>query len=63
MEAITQSENLIQQIKTLPPDTLKEGVPYRIRGRFKTDRSPLWLPFDHAGVYGGDRKKTEGRGV
>ncbi|MBW8328702.1 MAG: LEA type 2 family protein [Thiobacillus sp.] len=63
VEAITQSENLIQQIKTLPPDMLKEGVPYRIRGRFKTDRSPLWLNFDHAGVYGGDRKKTEGRGA
>jgi LEA14-like dessication related protein len=61
VDAITQSENLIQQIKTLPPDMLKECVPYRIRGRLKTDRSSNWLNFDHSGMYGGDKKKPEAR--
>lgn len=56
VEAVTQSQNLLQQIKTLPPETLQEGVPYRIRGRIKTDGSSGWLPFDHSGVYGGDEK-------
>ena len=42
---------------------LKDGVPYRIRGRVKTDRSSRWLPFDHAGVYGGDGKKPKGHAI
>ena len=63
VDAITQSKNLIQQIKTLPPDTLKDGVPYRITGRVKTDKSSRWIPFDHAGVYGGDEKKPKGRAI
>jgi LEA14-like dessication related protein len=56
VDATMQSKNLIRQIKTLPPETLKDGVPYRIKGRVKTDKSPAWLPFDHTGVYGGDEK-------
>lgn len=63
IDAITQSKNLIQQIQALTPESLKEGVPYRIRGRLKTDRSSRWVPFDHAGVYGGEEKKPEGRAV
>lgn len=63
VEAVTQSTNLIEQFKTLPPATLKEGVPYRIKGRVRTDRSSRWLPFDHAGVYGGDEKKKKGRAI
>ncbi len=57
VEAIVQSKNLVRQIKTLPSETLKEGVPYRIKGRVKTDKASAWLPFDHSGVYGGDGKK------
>jgi len=53
LDAIMQSNNLIQQIKTLPPETLKDGVPYRVKGRVKTDQSSRWLPFDHTGMYGG----------
>ena len=63
IDAVTQSKNLIRQFKTLPPETLKEGVPYRIKGRVKTDRSPRWLPFDHAGTYGGDEKKPKGHAI
>jgi len=63
VDAIMQSKNLIQQIKTLPPESLKHGVPYRIKGRVKTDRSSRWLPFDHAGVVGGDEKSPEGRAI
>lgn len=63
VDAITQSKNLIQQIKTLPSEMLKNGVPYRITGRVKTDKSSSWIPFDHSGVYGGDEKKPKGRAV
>ena len=59
VEAATQSKHLIQQLKTLPGDVLFEGVPYRITGRVKTDRSSRWIPFDHRGVYGGDEKKAK----
>lgn len=57
VDAVTQSKHLIRQIRSLAPETLKEGWPYRIRGRVKTDRSSVWLPFEHAGVYGGEAKK------
>ena len=63
IDAYTQSKNLIEQIRTLPAETLKDGVPYRIRGRVKTDRSSQWLPFDHSGVYGGGDKPARGRAV
>ncbi|QLQ03156.1 MAG: LEA type 2 family protein [Thiobacillus sp.] len=63
IDATTQSKDLIRQIESLSPESLKAGVPYRIHGRLKTDRSPNWVPFDHAGVYGGDKEKPEGHPV
>ena len=61
VDAFMQSENLVRQFKTLAPDSLKVGVPYRIKGRIKMDKPSGWLPFDHNGVYGGDNKKTNGK--
>lgn len=63
VDAVTQSKNLIQQIKTLPPETLKEGVPYRISGRVKTDQPSRWIPFDQKGVYGSDDKPARGKAI
>jgi LEA14-like dessication related protein len=63
IDAITQSKDLIRQIESLSPESLKAGVPYRIHGRLKTDRSPNWVPFDHVGVYGGDKEKPQGHAV
>ena len=63
IDAITQSNDLIRQIESLAPESLKAGVPYRIHGRLKTDRSPNWVPFDHAGVYGGGKEKSPGHAV
>lgn len=60
VDAITQSKNLVRQIRTLPPETLREGVPYRIKGRIRTDKSSGWLPFEQKGVYGGDEPSTKG---
>ena len=61
VDAFMQSENLARQFKTLTPDSLKDGVPYRIKGRIKMDKSSNWLPLDHSGVYGGDKKKPNGK--
>lgn len=55
VEAITESKNLITQVKTMPFDMLKEGVPYRVKGRVKTDKTD-WIPFEHKGVYGAEQK-------
>ncbi|HQS98902.1 MAG TPA: LEA type 2 family protein [Thiobacillus sp.] len=63
VDAIMQSKNLIRQIRTLPSEMLKAGVPYRIKGRVKLDRVSDWLPFDHAGVYGGEPKPPKGRAL
>ncbi|MGE5319767.1 MAG: LEA type 2 family protein [Hyphomicrobiaceae bacterium] len=63
IDAVTQSKDLIRQIESLSPETLKAGVPYRIRGRLRTDRSPNWMPFEHGGVYGGEGEKPKGRTV
>jgi len=63
IEAITRSKDLIRQIEALSPESLKAGVPYRIHGRLKTERSRNWVPFDHAGVYGGDQEKPTGHAV
>ena len=63
VDAVTESKNLVNQIKSLKSDTLKNGVPYRIKGRVRTDKSSRWLPFDHAGVYGGDGKNPGGRAI
>ncbi|MDP1928462.1 MAG: LEA type 2 family protein [Thiobacillus sp.] len=54
VDAFMQSKDLIQQFKSLSPDGLKAGVPYRLKGRFKTSRSSRWQPFDHTGVVGGE---------
>ena len=63
IDAIMQSKNLLEQLRTLTPDTLKQGVPYRIWGRIKTDQSSRWLPFDRSGIYGGDAKPPTGRTI
>ena len=57
VDAVTQSKNLAQQIRALPPQATRDGVPYRVRGRVKTGHSPIWLPFDHAGWVGGEKQK------
>lgn len=57
VDAVTQSRNLLRQFRTLPAEALRAGVPYRISGRVKTDRSNRWIPFDHKGVYGRDDKR------
>lgn len=62
IDAVTQSGDLARQLRTLP-GVLKDGVPYRIRGRVRTDRLPRWLPFDHSGVYRGKPKSPAGRAV
>ena len=61
VDAVTQSRNLIQQIKALPAETLKEGVPYRISGRVKTDQSSSWIPFDQQGVVGREERPARGK--
>jgi LEA14-like dessication related protein len=60
VDAITQSHNLVRQFITLDPETLKQGLPYLIKGRVKTDKWLGWLPFEHKGVYGGETKKPKG---
>ena len=54
----TDSNKLLQQIKTLP-NLLKDGAPYRIRGRIKIDRADDWVQFDRSGVYGRDKQPVE----
>jgi LEA14-like dessication related protein len=61
VDAIMESKNLIRQFRMLPPETLAAGVPYRIKGRVRIDKASGWLPFDHAGVYGGEAKKPQGK--
>ena len=58
VDTTTDSDKLLQQIKVLP-GILKDGVPYRIRGRIKIDRMDDWWPFDRSGVYGTDRKQKD----
>ena len=58
VDTTTDSDKLLQQIKVLP-EILKDGVPYRIRGRIKIDRMDDWWPFDRSGVYGTDRKQRD----
>jgi LEA14-like dessication related protein len=53
VDATTRSEDLLTQMRVLQNASLKAGVPYRIKGRMKTDRFPFWVPFDRQGVYGG----------
>jgi LEA14-like dessication related protein len=63
VDAVTQSHNLIRQFVTLEPDTLKQGMPYLIKGRVKTDKWLGWLPFEQKGVYGGEAKKPKGPSI
>lgn len=63
VDAVTRSTNLIQQIKTLLPEVLKRGVPYRITGRVRTDKSSAWFPFEKAGAVGGEEKIPEGKAI
>lgn len=63
VDAVTRSDDLLRQLRTLSSGLLKQGLPYRIRGRVKTDRSARWLPFEHAGVYGGERPPDGRRAV
>lgn len=63
VDAVTRSTNLIQQIKSLSPDAVKRGVPYRITGRIKTDKSSAWFPFEKAGTVGGEAEKSEGKAI
>jgi LEA14-like dessication related protein len=63
VDTLMQSKDLIQQFKTLSPGGLKAGVPYRVKGRIKTDQSSRWVPFDHSGVYGGGGEKLQGKAV
>lgn len=51
VDATTQLQDLREQFRILQTLSLADGVPYRIRGRVKAGGSPLWLPFEHAGVY------------
>lgn len=63
VEAITQSKALLRQLKSLPPEVLKAGVPYRVKGRVKIDGLPNWMPFDHSGTMGGDEKAPRGKTI
>lgn len=63
VDAVTRSTNLIQQVKALSPDAVKRGVPYRITGRIKTDKSSAWFPFEKAGTVGGEAEKSEGKAI
>ncbi len=57
VDAVTQSIDLLQQFKLVPPETLKAGIPYRIKGRIKIDKVFTWLPFEQNGVYGAPGEK------
>lgn len=63
VDAVTQSTNLVQQIKSLSPDAVKRGVPYRITGRIKTDKSSAWFPFEKAGTVGGEAERPDGKAI
>ncbi len=63
IDTFTQSKDLLRQFRTLTPEVLKDGVPYRVKGRFKTDRASSWQDFDHSGVYGGDEKSPADKAI
>lgn len=56
VDAVTQSVDLVRQFKLVPPEALKAGIPYRIRGRIKVDRAFSWIPFEQQGSYGAREK-------
>lgn len=57
VDAVTQSIDLLRQFKLVPPEALKAGVPYRIKGRIKVDRALGWVPFEQTGVFGTSERK------
>lgn len=63
VDTFMQSKDLIQQLKTLSQGGLKAGVPYRLKGRFKTDKSSRWQSFDRTGVVGDDGKNIQGKSI
>ncbi|OGU21562.1 MAG: hypothetical protein A2580_15945 [Hydrogenophilales bacterium RIFOXYD1_FULL_62_11] len=63
VDTFMQSKDLIQQLKTLSQGGLKAGVPYRLKGRFKTDKSSRWQSFDRTGVVGDDEKNAQGKSI
>lgn len=60
IDAVMLSQDLMRQIENLQGAALKDGMPYRIRGRVKTGGSPIWMPFDRRGVYGGEARVPAG---
>ena len=62
-DTFMQSKDLIRQFKLLSQGGLKTGVPYRLKGRFKTDKSSRWQSFDRSGVYGDDGPSAEGKSI
>jgi LEA14-like dessication related protein len=63
VDAVTRSTKLMQQIRSLSPEALKRGVPYRISGRVRTDKSSAWFPFENAGTMGGEAEKPDGKTI
>lgn len=63
VDTFMQSKDLIRQFKLLSQGGLKTGVPYRLKGRFKTDQSSRWQSFDRSGVYGDDGPSAEGKSI
>lgn len=63
IEVVARSDDLIRQMRTLSRQLLEQGLPYRIRGRVKTDRSSRWLPFEHSGIYGAARPSDRGPAI
>lgn len=61
VDATTRSQDLLTQMQVLQNVSLKDGVPYRVKGKIKSDRFPLWVPFDRQGVYGGAAKNAAPR--
>jgi hypothetical protein len=62
IDAVTRSDDLVRQMRTLSPQLLRQGLPYRVEGRVKTDKSSRWLPFEHVGVYRGRPLPRDGAG-
>lgn len=63
VDAYTQSKDWLTQMKSLSPDVLKEGMPYRVHGRVKAGGLSEWLPFEHTGIYGGGAKRPKGQAI
>jgi LEA14-like dessication related protein len=62
-EAVTESRQLLEQLRALSPEALTEGMPYRIKGRLRTTGWSGWLPFEYGGVYGGDAQARRAKTI